>query len=256
MRYTQPIVKGCFIERPNRFIAKVLVDGVEETVHVKNTGRCRELLVPNATVYLEHWDTDKRKTKYDLIAVEKGEQLINMDSQAPNKVAAEYLHTLFPDLTLLKAEVKHGNSRFDFYMERPTPIQTVGANCVRPQSPAAPVGADSIRPQETYFERWFIEVKGVTLEENGIVRFPDAPTERGVKHIEELIACLDEGYHAMILFIVKMKGVTHLEPNDRTHPQFGEALRRAAEAGVVIRAVDCIVTPNSVTADCALPVKL
>ena len=237
MRYTQPIVKGSFIERPNRFIAKVLVNGVEETVHVKNTGRCRELLTPNATVYLEHWDTDKRKTKYDLIAVEKGERLINMDSQAPNKVAAEYLHTLFPDLTLLKPEVKHGNSRFDFYMERPI----------------TSVGADSIRPQT---EKWFIEVKGVTLEEDGVVRFPDAPTERGVKHIEELIACLDEGYRAMILFIVKMKGVTHLEPNDRTHPAFGNALRRAAAAGVKIRAVDCIITPGSVTADCPLPVNL
>ena len=237
MKYTQPIIKGSFIERPNRFIAKVLVDGAVETIHVKNTGRCRELLVPNATVYLEHWDTDKRKTKYDLIAVEKGERLINMDSQAPNKVAAEYLHTLFPDLTLLKAEVKHGNSRFDFYME----------------CPVAPVGADNIRP---HTEKWFIEVKGVTLEEDGIVRFPDAPTERGVKHIEELIACLEEGYHAMILFIVKMKGVTHLEPNDRTHPQFGEALRRANAAGVEIRAVDCIITPDSVTADCSLPVKL
>ena len=237
MRYTQPIVKGNFIERPNRFIAKVLVNGVEETVHVKNTGRCRELLTPNATVYLEHWDTDKRKTKYDLIAVEKGERLINMDSQAPNKVAAEYLRTLFPDLSLLKAEVKHGNSRFDFYMERPI----------------TSVGADSIRPQT---EKWFIEVKGVTLEEDGIVRFPDAPTERGVKHIEELIACLDEGYRAMILFIVKMKGVTRLEPNDRTHPAFGNALRRAAAAGVKIRAVDCIITPGSVTADCPLPVNL
>ena len=225
MRYTQPIIKGGFIERPNRFIAKVLVNGVVETVHVKNTGRCRELLVPNATVYLEHWDTDTRKTKYDLIAVEKGDRLINMDSQAPNKVAAEYLHTLFPDLTLLKAEVKHGNSRFDFYMERPN-------------------------------EKWFIEVKGVTLEEDGIVRFPDAPTERGVKHIEELIACLDEGYRAMILFIVKMKGVTHLEPNDRTHPAFGDALRRAEKAGVEIRAVDCIVTANSVTADLPVDVKL
>ncbi|MBQ3257717.1 MAG: DNA/RNA nuclease SfsA [Oscillospiraceae bacterium] len=237
MKYTQPIVKGNFIERPNRFIAKVLVNGTVETVHVKNTGRCRELLIPNATVYLEHWDTDTRKTKYDLIAVEKGERLINMDSQAPNKVAGEYLPKLFPDLTLLKAEVKHGNSRFDFYMERPI----------------TSVGADSIRPQT---EKWFIEVKGVTLEEDGIVRFPDAPTERGVKHIEELISCLDEGYRAMILFIVKMKGVTRLEPNDRTHPQFGEALRRAAAAGVEIRAVDCIVTPDGVVADMPLMVKL
>lgn len=240
MRYTQPIIKGRFIERPNRFIAKVDIDGSTETVHVKNTGRCRELLVPDATVYLEHWDTDKRKTKYDLIAVEKGERLINMDSQAPNKVAAEYLRTLFPDCTLLKAEVKHGNSRFDFYMERP----------------ATAVGADSIRPQSPDNEKWFIEVKGVTLEENDVARFPDAPTERGVKHIEELISCMDEGYRSMILFVVKMKGITHLEPNDRTHPQFGEALRRAAAAGVEIRAVDCIVTPDSVTADLPVEIRL
>ena len=225
MKYTNPIVRGQFLERPNRFIAKVLVDSVEETVHVKNTGRCRELLTPNATVYLEHWDTDKRKTKYDLIAVEKGDRLINMDSQAPNKVAAEYLPILFPDHTYLKAEVKHGNSRFDFYLETPS-------------------------------EKWFIEVKGVTLEEDGVVRFPDAPTERGVKHIEELTHCLTEGYRAMILFVVKMRDVTHLEPNDRTHPAFGDALRKAKKAGVRIEAVDCIITPDSVTARTPLPIKL
>ena len=225
MKYTHPIIKGKFVERPNRFIAKVLVNGIEETVHVKNTGRCRELLVPNATVYLEHWDTDTRKTKYDLVAVEKGDRLINMDSQAPNKIAAEYLRILFPDCTLLKAEVKHGNSRFDFYLERPD-------------------------------EKWFIEVKGVTLEEDGIARFPDAPTERGVKHIEELTACLDEGYRSMVLFIVKMKGIRHMEPNDRTHPQFGEALRKAAAKGVEIRAVDCIVSPDGVVADAPVTVKL
>ena len=225
MRYPNPIVKGQFLERPNRFIAKVLVDGVEETVHVKNTGRCRELLTPNATVYLEHWDTDTRKTKYDLIAVEKGDRLINMDSQAPNKVAAEYLPLLFPDYTYLKTEVKHGNSRFDFYLETPS-------------------------------EKWFIEVKGVTLEEDSVVRFPDAPTERGVKHIEELTHCLTEGYRAMILFVVKMRDVSHLEPNDRTHPAFGNALRKAREAGVRIEAVDCIITPDSVTARNPLPIKL
>lgn len=225
MKYSNPIVKGSFLERPNRFIAKVSVDGTEETVHVKNTGRCRELLVPNATVYLEHWDTEHRKTKYDLIAVEKGDHLINMDSQAPNKVAAEYLPALFPDYTYLKAEVKHGNSRFDFYLETPS-------------------------------EKWFIEVKGVTLEEDGIVRFPDAPTQRGVKHIEELTHCLSEGYRAMILFVVKMRDVSHLEPNDRTHPAFGEALRKAKAAGVRIEAVDCIVTPDSVTARASLPIKL
>ena len=225
MKYRNPIVKGKFIERPNRFIAKVKIKGAVETVHVKNTGRCRELLVPNADVYLEHRDTETRKTKYDLIAVHKGDRLINMDSQAPNKVAAEYFPILFPDFTFLKPEVKHHNSRFDFYLE-------------------------------TSDEKWFIEVKGVTLEENGIAYFPDAPTERGVKHIEELIACVDEGYRALILFVVKMKGIDRLEPNYRTHPAFGEALCRAEAAGVLIRAVDCIVSPNSLTADAEIPVKL
>lgn len=225
MKYRNPIVKGNFIERPNRFIANVEIDGVIETVHVKNTGRCRELLVPNADVYLEHWDTEARKTKYDLIAVHKGDCLINIDSQAPNKVAAEYLPILFPDYTLLKPEVKHHNSRFDFYLETPD-------------------------------EKWFIEVKGVTLEENGIAYFPDAPTERGVKHIEELISCMNEGYRAMVLFVVKMKGIDHLEPNYRTHPAFGEALRRAEAAGVLIHAVDCIVSSDSLKADSEIPVKL
>lgn len=225
MKYTQPIIKGRFIQRINRFIATVDVNGTNESVHVKNTGRCRELFVPNATIYLEHWNSPTRKTKYDLIAVEKEGQLINVDSQAPNKVAAEYLHTLFPNCTLLKPEVKYGNSRFDFYLETPT-------------------------------EKWFIEVKGVTLEEDGIARFPDAPTQRGIKHIEELTACLNEGYRSMILFVIKMKGIRHLEPNDRTHPAFGDVLRKAQAAGVVIHAVDCIVTPNSLTADTPIPTKL
>lgn len=225
MKYANPIISGKFIERPNRFIAKVNVNGSIETVHVKNTGRCRELLVPDADVYLEHWDTQSRKTKYDLIAVHKGERLVNIDSQAPNKVAAEYLPKLFPDYTLLKPEVKHNNSRFDFYLVTPS-------------------------------EKWFIEVKGVTLEEDGIARFPDAPTERGIKHVEELIACLDEGYHAMVLFVIKMKGIRQFEPNERTHPAFGDALRRAKAAGVHIRAVDCIVTSDSLTADSEIEVKL
>ena len=225
MNYKNPIVSGKFIERPNRFLAKVDINGSLETVHVKNTGRCKELLVPNADVYLEYWDTDTRKTNYDLIAVQKADQLINMDSQAPNKVAAEYLPKLFPDYTLLKPEVKHRNSRFDFYLETPS-------------------------------EKWFIEVKGVTLEENGIARFPDAPTERGIKHVEDLIACLNEGYHAMVLFVIKMKGIKQFQPNERTHPAFGQALRKAQKAGVILHAVDCIVTPNSLTADCAVEIKI
>ncbi len=225
MIYTQDIYSGKFISRPNRFIAKVEIQGVVETCHVKNTGRCKELLTDGTTVYLEHWDTVSRKTKYDLIAVEKGDLLINMDSQAPNKVAAEYLPTLFPDATKIKPEVKHGNSRFDFYLETPT-------------------------------EKWFIEVKGVTLEENGVARFPDAPTQRGVKHVEELSAALHEGYRTMILFIVQMSGMHHVEPNDRTHPEFGAALRQAKSAGVEIRAVECTVTPNSLFATQEIPVIL
>ena len=225
MKYKNPIIHGIFIERPNRFLAKVKVNGTIETVHVKNTGRCKELLVPNADVYLEYWDTDTRKTKYDLIAVQKAERLINMDSQAPNKVAAEYLPKLFPDYTLLKSEVKHHNSRFDFYLERPN-------------------------------EKWFIEVKGVTLEEDGIARFPDAPTERGIKHVEELINCLNEGYHSMVLFVIKMKDIKQFEPNDRTHPAFGQALRKAQKAGVILHAVDCIVTPDSLNADLPVEIKL
>ena len=225
MKYTHPIVSGKFISRPNRFLAKVEINGAEETVHVKNTGRCKELLQPGATVYLEHWDTEKRKTKYDLITVQKGDQLVNIDSQAPNKVAAEYLKTLFPDCIFLKSEVTHGKSRFDFYLETPD-------------------------------EKWFIEVKGVTLEEDGVARFPDAPTQRGVKHLEELTACLSEGYHAMVLFVIQMKSVHLLEPNDRTHPEFGAALRRANEAGVRIQAVDCIVTPDSLSADAPTQVNL
>lgn len=225
MIYTQEIYSGKFLSRPNRFIAKVDVNGVVETCHVKNTGRCKELLTDGAIVYLEHLDTPARKTKYDLIAVQKGDLLINMDSQAPNKVAAEYLPSRFPDATTIKPEVKHGNSRFDFYLETPT-------------------------------EQWFIEVKGVTLEEHGVVRFPDAPTQRGVKHVEELTAALHEGYRTMILFIVQMSGMHHVEPNDRTHPEFGAALRQAKSAGVEIRAVECAVTPNSLFASKEIPVIL
>ena len=225
MQYTQPIVKGSFRSRPNRFIAKVDIDGRLETCHVKNTGRCKELLTDGATVYLEHWDSSKRKTNYDLIAVEKGSLLINMDSQAPNKVAGEYLPTLFPDYTLIKPEVTHGSSRVDFYLERPG-------------------------------EQWFIEVKGVTLEDGGIVRFPDAPTERGVKHVEELTHALTEGYRTMILFVVQMEGMQYVEPNDVTHPAFGETLRKARAAGVEVRAVECHVTPETLTALREIPVKL
>lgn len=219
------MITGTFISRPNRFIAHVDINGTVEVCHVKNTGRCRELLVPGATVYVQESDNPNRKTKYDLIAVKKGERLINMDSQAPNKVAAEYLHRLFPDLTFLRPETQYGNSRFDFYLERPE-------------------------------EKWFIEVKGVTLERDGIAMFPDAPTLRGVKHIEELTHCLADGYQAMVLFIIKMKGITAFHPNDETHPEFGAALRKARDAGVVIHAVDCLVTPESLNADEPVEIQL
>ena len=224
MRY-ENVVTGIFRKRPNRFTAWVDVDGAPQLCHVKNTGRCRELLVDGATVYLEERCSDTRKTKFDLIAVEKGDRLINMDSQAPNKVAGEYLKTLFPDARYIKPEVKHGNSRFDFYLE-------------------------------TENDKWFIEVKGVTLEDDGVVMFPDAPTERGLKHINELTACLDSGYKAMALFIIQMKDVKYFTPNYMTHPQFGEALKRAERAGVRLEAVDCIVTPDSLTAYESVAIRL
>lgn len=208
---------GIFLARPNRFIAHVELDGEIVICHVKNTGRCRELLVPGATVYLQEFDSTTRKTKFDLIAVEKaGFGLINMDAQAPNKVFGEWATSggFVPGLTLLRPEKTWGNSRFDFYFE-------------------------------TEVTKGFVEVKGVTLEEDGIVRFPDAPTERGVKHIEELMACLSAGFQAYLCFVIQMDGVKYFSPNDRTHPAFGDALRRAAKAGVQLLAYDCLVTPDS-----------
>lgn len=218
-------VKGRFISRPNRFIANVEINGKTEVCHVKNTGRCKELLTENAAVYLQKSSNPDRKTKFDLIAVEKGGLLINMDSSAPNKAAAEYLRKLFGEETFIKPEKTYGDSRIDFYAEQKK-------------------------------EKWLIEVKGVTLEENGSAFFPDAPTERGVKHIKELCRAVKEGYHAMILFIVQMKGVKDFAPNDKTHPEFGAALREAAKQGVIIKAVDCIVTPDSMTADQEVKIKL
>ena len=219
------VVPGLFLDRPNRFIAHVEIDGEVQVCHVKNTGRCRELLIPGTRVYLQVADNPARKTKYDLIAVEKGDLLINMDSQAPNRVAADYLPRLFPDLTLLRPETVHGDSRFDFYLE----------------TPAAP---------------WFVEVKGVTLEENGTALFPDAPTQRGVKHLDGLRQYVKEGYRAMALFVVQMKGPTRFLPNHRTDPAFAAALSRADQAGVLLHAVDCLVTPDSLTADAPIPVIL
>ncbi len=224
MKY-QNIVKGVFLSRPNRFIAHVEIDGKLEIAHVKNTGRCRELLVPFATIYLEHHDQNqdhnKRKTKYSLIAVEKGSLLINMDSQVPNKVLHEALLTgiLLPNtenkIINIKREAQYGNSRLDFYLE-------------------------------TEKEKIYLEVKGVTLEEGGIASFPDAPTERGVKHIGELIKAMDEGFSSYIVFIIQMKGIKSFTPNDKTHLEFGNSLRKAKARGVTIVAYDCFVAPDEI----------
>ena len=217
-----------FQARPNRFVARVLLDGKEETVHVKNTGRCRELLVPGARVYLAEGDNPARKTRYDLVAVEKGELLVNLDSQAPNKVFAQWAQAggFRPGLTLLRPETTWGNSRFDFYWE------------------------------DAAGQRGFVEVKGVTLEEEGHVRFPDAPTLRGVKHLEELVRARAEGYEAAVCFVVQMEGIVDFAPNDATHPAFGAALRRAAAAGVTVLAMECAVTPGSLAIRRSIPVRL
>ena len=226
MKY-ENIVEGRFIERSNRFVAYVNIAGKREKVHVKNTGRCRELLIPGVPVYLEKSGNSSRSTAYDLIAVEKKDRIINMDSQAPNRVVLEWLQTrqLFPDLVSIRPETTYGNSRLDFYIE-------------------------------TGREKIFMEVKGVTLEEEGEVRFPDAPSERAVKHVEELIRARQEGYGAYILFVIQMKDVNYLVPNIATHPEFAEALQKAERAGVKILAYDCRVTPDSLTIADAVPVYM
>lgn len=224
MEYGQ-VCRGTFLSRPNRFIAHVAVEGRTEVCHVKNTGRCRELLVPGATVYLESSDNPNRKTKYDLIAVEKGDLLINMDAQAPNHVFGEWAADYWPGLLSLRPEYTWEDSRFDFRLETEAGVT-------------------------------FVEVKGVTLEENGEVRFPDAPTERGVKHLHGLRRAAEQGYGAAVCFVIQMKGVTHFRPNDATHPAFGQALRDAAAAGVQVLAYDCLVTPESLVMDAPVPILL
>ena len=221
------IKKGIFRDRPNRFIAHVEIDGREETVHVKNTGRCRELLPAGAEVYCEYSDKTSRKTAYDLVAVQKGERLINMDSQAPNKVFYEWAAAgkFIGDADYIKPEYKWGNSRFDFYIEKGE-------------------------------RRCLVEVKGCTLEFDGECYFPDAPTERGVKHINELIHAASEGYECYIFFVVQMKDVKFLSPNDATHPTFGEALRNAEKSGVHILAYDCRVEPGFMEIADKIPLKL
>ena len=227
MRYGK-IQAARFLRRPNRFVAEVELEGRTEAVHVKNTGRCRELLVPGARVYLTPGENPARKTAWDLIAVEKGPLLINMDAQAPNRVFGEWAAAghFVPGLTLLRPETTWGRSRFDFYWE------------------AGPE------------RRGFVEVKGVTLEQDGVAAFPDAPTERGVRHLEELSAARREGYECAVCFVIQMKGPTRFRPNEAAHPAFGAALRAAAEAGVDVLAYDCRVTPDQLWLDAPVPIDL
>lgn len=226
MRYDN-IHKGKFLSRPNRFIANVEIDGKAEVCHVKNTGRCKELLIEGCTVWLEHSDSASRKTAFDLVAVEKGDRLINMDSQAPNKAVGEWLREKMPfgEGFSVYPEKKYGNSRFDFYLE-------------------------------SQDRKIFMEVKGCTLEKDGVVLFPDAPTLRGVKHIEELSHCLDEGYEAYIMILVQMSDVKYFTPNYDTHPEFREALEKASRKGVKILCYDCNVTHDSMTVGKPVKVKL
>lgn len=226
MQYSD-IHKAVFLERPNRFIAHCTVDGMLETVHVKNTGRCRELLVPGATVYLEKSSNPNRKTAYDLVTVETPFGLVNMDAAAPNQVAGELLRAgaILSSPTLVQPEVRFGASRLDFYAENDR-------------------------------QRLFVEVKGVTLRQGEWAVFPDAPTVRGAKHMGELVQAVARGYRAMALLIVQMGGCTAFRPNRETDPAFCRALRDARAAGVEVRAVDCRVTPNTVTANRELPVDL
>ncbi len=207
------IARAKFIRRPNRFIAEVEIGGRKETVHVKNTGRCKELLLPGREVWLTAPGTPDRKTKYDLVAVRKDNGILfNIDSQAPNKVAKEWLQS--QDYDVVIPEYVYGDSRIDFYMER---------------------GA----------EKYLMEVKGCTLEIDGVGYFPDAPTQRGVKHVRELIKAKKAGYHAMLAFVIQMDGVSEVRPNVETHPEFGVALEEARNAGVEIRFLRCHVEPNS-----------
>ena len=220
------MVPGIFLSRPNRFIAYVEIDGRTETVHVKNTGRCRELLPPGAKVWCQRSDNPARKTKYDLITVQKGDLLINMDSQAPNITAGEWLRSGgLGEIENLRRETVHGDSRFDLSFLKN------GRQC-------------------------FLEVKGVTLENQGVCAFPDAPTERGAKHLRGLLRAAQEGYGAYVLFVIQMSPVRYLHPNDATDPGFGEALRRAAAGGVQVLAMDCIVTESTMDIRSPVPVVL
>ena len=221
----QNIREGVFLARPNRFVAYVEIDGKAEIAHVKNTGRCKELLVPGARVLFRKAVNTDRKTLYDLVSVWKGERLINMDSQAPNKVFLEHLRSgqYMHHITLIRPETKYGGSRFDFYVE---------------------AGERKI----------FIEVKGVTLEKNGVALFPDAPTQRGVKHLNELAQCIRDGYEAQAVFVIQMNGVKCFMSNSQTDPKFNAALIAAEAAGVKVIALDCVVTPDSLQIGGQVPV--
>ncbi|MEE1312482.1 MAG: DNA/RNA nuclease SfsA [Lachnospiraceae bacterium] len=221
------MINGIFIRRPNRFLAHVEIEGKEEICHVKNTGRCKELLIPGTKVYVQRHNNPNRKTKFSLIGVQKENLLINMDSQAPNQAVLEWINRggLFSNPSFIKREKTYGNSRFDLYVEYEG-------------------------------KKAFIEVKGVTLEEDGIAKFPDAPTERGIKHIEELIRCQNDGYEAYLLFVIQMKGIKYFSPNDHTHAEFGNTLRKASASGVHIIAMDCNITPDTMEIDQEIPVVL
>ena len=224
MRYGE-IITGTFVARPNRFIAHVRLQGKEVVCHVKNTGRCRELLRPGVRVWLEKGTNPNRKTAYDLVTVEKDGRLVNMDAQAPNRIFGEWANNLEPGIIRVCPEVFFEDSRLDFLLE-------------------------------TEQGKHYVEVKGVTLEENGHVLFPDAPTERGVRHLHTLIRAVEQGYRATVFFVVQMADVLDFYPNDKTHPEFGQALRKAAAAGVQVLAYTCRVTPEEVTIDCPIPVIL
>ena len=225
MRYDN-MIPGIFLRRPNRFVAHVEINGNVEIVHVKNTGRCRELLPEGAKIWCQKSSNPNRKTQYDLICVEKGNRLINMDSQAPNAAVGEWLRSGgFGNVTDVRPEVKFENSRFDFAFRKD------GKDC-------------------------FMEVKGVTLENDGICAFPDAPTTRGAKHLRELIRATEKGYGAYVLFVIQMSDAQYLHPNDETDPDFSEALRQAQRAGVTLLAMDCEVKPDSMILRKPVPICL
>lgn len=228
MKYKN-IHKGIFKSRPNRFIANVEIDGKIEVCHVKNTGRCKELLVTDAAVFLEKSDNPNRKTLYDLIAVEKGDRLINMDSQVPNRAVEEWIKAggLIGENPYVRPESKFGDSRFDFYVESVTAERKA-----------------------------YVEVKGCTLECDGAAKFPDAPTLRGIKHINELIKCAQNGFEAYIIFLIQMSNINYFTPNYETHPEFGEALKNANKKGVKILAFDSIVTPDSIVLNKPVDIRL